>query len=376
MINSYEDLVALLPWTRYPGNPIIDSPQPDSYVNLNPSSWIIDPLDSSKFLLYMGEFQGAGTNGKISLFTGYLNNPSALTLYGDVITPAMLTGAGISSTWGGAVYGNVVVSGSTVYYCFDTNPIGPIYIATSTDGGRTFTLNATPLLSPDEGEGEGGFETPFMTNYGGATWYLYFTVREPSPSYGFFGQDVATASSPTGPWTRQGVNTLPNGLGGSFASFGCEGAQYYKFGSDYIAIYNGFTGANFAIGLAYSSSPLSVFSADTEINPILHGVGGSGWESYGVVCPVLAIPSSSYSCVLFYGGFPSDMVHVNVGMVTVDIPASSPSSSPSHSVSASPSVSVSASASTSHIGLYLRTISGTPVTLRKIDGTPISLESL
>ena len=63
-------------------------------------------------------------------------------------------------------------------------------------------------------------------------------------------------------------------------------------------------------------------------------------------------------------------------------PSHSVSSSPSHSVSSSPSASGSASpsgsvsVSPSHIGLYLRTITGVPVTLKTVAGIPITLENL
>jgi hypothetical protein len=264
-----------------------------TYTNLCPAGWIVDPLDNTKFLLYVGRFQGnTDTGADIALYTGNLSDPYTLTLYGSVLGPSGSGWDSATARFGSAVYDN----GTVYYYYMGQNGTGitsyKIGVATSTDGGRTFTRYASnPILVGETGE---GVTDPSVIKIG-ATWYMYYSPRyTPGTPYGI---DIATSSDGL-TWTKTGTAAVRRGP--TYDNVYLEGGQILALGSDYVLLYNGNSQTDYwTINLAYSNTPNATFEKYGS-NPYWTG-SGSGGDSTSVAVPLLVEPTPG-RWILYYQG--------------------------------------------------------------------------
>ena len=136
-LESFQFLLDRMPPSKYASNPVITHDV--TYKNICPGGIIADPLDASKYLLYVGEFTGnTSVNARIALYTGNNSDPYTLTRVGVVISKG-IAGDGDST---GARFGHPIYNGGTVYYYYsgrNDSAIQSVLLATSVDGGRTFT---------------------------------------------------------------------------------------------------------------------------------------------------------------------------------------------------------------------------------------------
>ncbi len=126
--------------------------------------------------------------------------------------------------------GNVVHDGSTFYQFaanYSTNQID-LYTSPDTDG-LTWTLNTANIIAKgSSGQfDQSGIENSTVINDGG-TWKMFYEGRTGPYASAVYTCGAATASSPSGPWTK--VNYSGNPL---ISGPGCSGPWLAKVGSNY-----------------------------------------------------------------------------------------------------------------------------------------------
>lgn len=163
MFNAYRGL------TRYVSNPIIPLVGSTFYTSqLFDPSLIEDPLDSDYVLMYMSGMTSPVATGTISigLWRAAKSDPYTWSLIGQVLTP----------TGGSGDFDESHVRLSTVLYRSSNSKVYLFYegikadgstcsvgVATSVDGGRTFTrFGSNPILTPTgQGRNDGTYVSQF-----------------------------------------------------------------------------------------------------------------------------------------------------------------------------------------------------------------------
>lgn len=300
-ISSYTDLIAYFPDpAKYASNPVITADA--TYTNICPGGYVIDPADSTKFLLYVGEFLGnSRTGARIAVYRGSLSDPYTLTRVQTVLTAT-------SSTFdsNGVSFGSVVQVGATIYLHYGAQEavtlIESAGVATSTDG-----LNFTKVgqsLAPAATNADRGITDPTVI-YVSGTFYMYATQKTGAsaavalPNSGLL---IATSANGT-TFTKTGTAAVTLGTGFDPDAKYIEGGQVIKLGSDYVLLYTANSASDlWSICLAVnSSSPTTTFTKNTTLSPILQHSGGSGLDAQSVAVPLLVqFPNNRWVC--YYQG--------------------------------------------------------------------------
>jgi hypothetical protein len=114
--SSFAQFVAKSPPVKYGSNPIILHDA--TYTNICPgSSPIEDPQDSSKLLMYVGEFQGNDSiDARVAVYRADKSNIYSWTRVGTFLQK------GVNSTFhdqNGVRFGNAIVHEGTIYYFYN-----------------------------------------------------------------------------------------------------------------------------------------------------------------------------------------------------------------------------------------------------------------
>lgn len=135
----------------------------------------------------------------------------------------------------------------------------------------------------------------------GSTYYLYFfgganTGFEATPA----SIGVATASSPSGPWTFK-TTALLAPAGSGWNAVICYRPYVVASGGTYYLFYNAQNGSGLeAIGYATASTPDGTYT-NSGSNPIIANGNGSGWNGQRVGDPVV-LPNPAGGWLMFYCG--------------------------------------------------------------------------
>jgi hypothetical protein len=307
-----DDFLALTPPNTYPYT-IINHDA--IYTNICPGGIMTDPADSTKFLLYVGEFPGnTRTNSRVSVYRGTKTAPYNLARVGVVLEK------GVDATnddENGAAFGSVVVEGVNdyVYYYCGIQGVGAgaqtICRATSTDG---ITWTKTGQVVVPDGVNEFNLTDPVVKIFG-STYYMYVTGKF---NTGLPKSIVIYSSADGISWTRVGEAV---GLGASGTTYDgqyIEGCDVIQVGSDYVMLYTCANNGNvWSGGFARATTPNQVTWTKEVIPFFQHGYNGADRRSVAV--PLIFNPYGD-QWIMFYQGTtifqPSDTWDLMVAQFT------------------------------------------------------------
>jgi predicted GH43/DUF377 family glycosyl hydrolase len=191
-----------------------------------------------------------------------------------------------------------------MYYRNDTTNGASINVMSSIDGLNWVELG--PILTNSSSGWDSAEVIAPSVYFDGNTYYLYYEADDASaPGKRAIG--VATATSPTGPFTKYSGNPVLESTlhweGVMSSGYGIVGTPVITRASNgiFYLFYHGFSDGADNIGVAYSNNPLGPWKKEPN-NPIL-GLGPSGsWDDTKVA------PSSVYfdgatKVMVFYEGF-------------------------------------------------------------------------
>ncbi len=170
---------------------------------------------------------GAGTR------IGYANSNDGIT-WTKSANPVLVAGAdgATDDTW--LTVPSVVLNNGTYYmtYCGNDGAVARIHLATATNPAGPWTKRGV-ILSPDQ-----AYEDNFLYNsslmYDGQ-WKMWYTAGKIASAGGepeFIA--YATASTPTGPWTKYGGNPIVRSMGdGGWLNIGVGGPNVIKKNNTY-----------------------------------------------------------------------------------------------------------------------------------------------
>jgi predicted GH43/DUF377 family glycosyl hydrolase len=201
---------------------------------------------------------------------------------------------GPSSSWDGqSIHDPSVVYHDGLYHMFYVGDRsgwtgGAVGYASSVDGKVWEEYASNPVL---EGDGT-GFDSKavvgILATVEGDTWVLYYLGQEMYGSMTRSGIGRATASDPTGAWTREEDPVLTPGSPGEWDDRGVAAASVIATEEGYVMYYEGgdlVGDANIMIGMATSldgitwtkyDDPATTESPYAESDPVLQ-VGLEGW---------------------------------------------------------------------------------------------------
>ena len=294
-IDSLEELLTYLPGLKYAGNPIINAGV--TYTNIAPGGFIVDPLDPTQYLLYVGEFIGnSREDSRISMYIGSIYDIYDVSLYGVVLTQ---TAATFDSN--GVAFGSAVYRDDTVFLYYgaqqETTLLESAGVAISVDGGRTFS-NATQALAPLGTDVDRGITDPYILMEND-TFFMVATRKNGTTNSNALPTSLLIAYSLDGfTFTRTGDIPVSIGSGTDPDSKFIEGGQWLKFGDDYVLLYtaDGYSDV-WSLCLAYSETLSSTY---TKLpNPVIEH-SASGDDSNGAAVPNLVHFFNEY--LVFYQG--------------------------------------------------------------------------
>jgi len=173
-------------------------------------------------------------------------------------------------------WGSVWKDGDTyhMFYSYSDSGNGrKIGHATSSDGKNwTKDTDHNPILTPSgSGWDDGKVWDPAVWKEG-STWYMLYTGRDSAETADAIG--LATASDPSGPWTKDSSNPVLEGTSGEWDANTVENMNLMKIGSTYYLWYNTLlgVGSDRKTGLA-TSTDLINWTKDSN-NPIFGESGG------------------------------------------------------------------------------------------------------
>jgi hypothetical protein len=327
------DPVMITSMTRYASNPILP------YTNWSfttpgqvaEACIIVDPNNSSQLLMYFTAFPTVPPasfsldHPVIWRITGTVANPQGgWNLSSNIV--ALPLGAAGTFDEKGIRLGSCFVQGSTVYLYYTgynnsfNNVIG---MATSTDGGVTFTKYAgNPILTPTgQGRTDGTDVMNAAVIVDSGTYYLLYgyctgtggcSGGQVLPGYRY-----ATSSNGT-TFTKGGTGDI-----WTCAPTTCEAHRVRKFGNTFLQLYEeGDPSTNWHIVLLEAPTPIGPYTSYTG-NPILtHGAAGT-WDQYHVATPDFYFASNGAVFLTFQGGGdvfqPYGNNHWSIGIAAVTL---------------------------------------------------------
>jgi beta-xylosidase len=199
----------------------------------------------------------------------------------------------------------IKVSGTYyMYYRKDSTNGASINVMSSTDGLK-WTERGTVLTKSSSGWDSAEVIAPSVYLYNGK-YYLYYEADD-AKAPGKRAIGVASASSPTGPFTKYSGNPVLKSTlsweGATSSGYGIVGTPVISRGSNgiFYLFYHGFKSGADRVGVAYSKSPLGPWTKEAN-NPIL-GLGPSGSWDDAKVAPSSAYFDGSTKVMVFYEGF-------------------------------------------------------------------------
>jgi len=274
--------------TKYAGNPIIPRASLTSwYANqLFDFQAMIDPADATQILIFLSGSTGtAASTITIGYATAPVSNPYAWTVQGQILTAS---GSGFDAA--GVRLGSVVYDSNTFYlfytaYATDYTD-STIGVATSTDH-VSWTRQGQILTATGQGRNDGiTVNEPAVIKQPNGTWamvYGYNTSTTTLPGF-----RAATASSPTGTWTKAGGGDI----------YGNDGHSYfYEWHhlcrrpelNDYVLFYErGSSASTISVYQCYAASspdPSTTFTVLNGGNPLVPFGAGGAWDQYHTATP-------------------------------------------------------------------------------------------
>ncbi|HVB35376.1 MAG TPA: hypothetical protein VNJ52_13530 [Patescibacteria group bacterium] len=216
--------------------------------SIDSETWI--EANGQIYLFYCG-WNAGETQAEIGVATG--PNFQSLTKQGVVLAP------GSAGAWdSGYVCGPRIFHQNGTYYLFYFGGQGTSYeaapssigVATSTDLVTWTKASVNPILTPGT---TGAWDAkqlfrPFAFEWQG-TDYLFYNAANAA------GEEqigYATASSPTGPWTKYASNPVFSPTGSGWESSHVFDPEIFRFAGTWAMLYSGF-GTGQGIGWAFSS---------------------------------------------------------------------------------------------------------------------------
>lgn len=240
--NPFEDFMHTVPPVAYVSNPV--QVHDATFTNVCPAGIMADPLDPTKKLFWRSEFLGPHTDGcRTKLYTGSdINDPYDLgTLYGIVLQGSE------SYDIEGCRFGTPLIhpsNGELWYYYVgvDATFKWRICLATSTDGGRTYTKQGVVLDFDDITDFS--LSGPGVIIDDDGTWLMCYTEWsgvggvDDNPGVSDVGIKLATSSDGIS-WTKTGTFLIAIGT-----DMQIEDGTFYKMGDTYVILYTARTAAN------------------------------------------------------------------------------------------------------------------------------------
>jgi calcineurin-like phosphoesterase family protein len=192
-----------------------------------------------------------------------------------------------------------------MYYRNDETNGASINVMSSTDGLNWVELGSV-LNKSSSGWDSAEVIAPSIY-LDGSTYYLYYEAEDASePGKRAIG--VATATSPTGPFTKYSENPVLKPTlhweGVMSSGYGLVGTPVITRGSNdiFYLFYHGFRDGADKVGVAYSNNPLGPWIKESN-NPIL-GLGPSeSWDGAKVAPSSVYFDGSGTKVMVFYEGF-------------------------------------------------------------------------
>jgi Concanavalin A-like lectin/glucanases superfamily/Glycosyl hydrolases family 43/PKD domain len=201
---------------------------------------------------------------------------------------------------------DVIKVGDTfyMYYRNDATKGASISVMSSTDG-LNWVERGTVLTNSSSGWDSAEVIAPSVY-FDGSTYYLYYEADNANtPGKRAIG--VATASSPTGPFTKHSGNPILQPTeaweGHSSSVYGIVGTPVITKGPNgiFYLFYHGFKSGADRVGVAYSNNPLGPWNKEPN-NPILD-LGPSGSWDDAKVAPSSVYFDGATKVMVFYEGF-------------------------------------------------------------------------
>jgi predicted GH43/DUF377 family glycosyl hydrolase len=256
---------------------------------IDSETWI--EANGQIYLFYCGWNSGE-TEAEIGLATG--PNLQSLTKQGVVLAP------GSAGSWdSGYVCGPRIFYENGVYYLYYVGGQGASYEAAPSSIGVATSTNLTtwaksasnPILTPGA---TGAWDAtqlfrPYVFNWNG-TYYLFYNASNGSiEQIGY-----ATASSPTGPWTKYSADPVFSPTGTGWESNHVFDPEIFRFAGTWAMLYSGY-GTGQGVGWAFSPdlntwtrSPLNPLFVEWQTAPVkmeIHQLGDRWLGTFETAAP-------------------------------------------------------------------------------------------
>jgi len=298
---TYAQITALLPVTKYSGNPLIVSKQSGSnqawfWSQIYDAQVLVNPSDNTQLIMYTSGMHAPLATGvqSIGRWTASANNIyfwSQVGVKNPVFGPNASYWDNTTSGTGNRL-GSVIYVKGAFYMYYTGGRLGShpaIGLATSTDGikfARTGNSGSNLGLVLQPTVDEQGLEDPSVL-YDNGTWYMVYAYRRKG-GYDSYTRGVTlpafrVATSDDGiNWTKVGGNgsvagtdVLSHGGLNTWDGYHIEWHQVYKIADGYLMIYeaigakpDGTNNVTGNTGFAFSSSMTGVFTKYSR-NPVI-----------------------------------------------------------------------------------------------------------
>jgi len=298
-IAEYAELKAAIRGTaRYAGNPVISHGKAWASRQVHFSIVMIDPADASKLIMFYGGGSCYDNDYAIGRATADVANPYVWIEYAG--NPIVTKTDGLKCIVGTHA---VIWNPSDKKFYMYADAFGEdisqwkywVGLWTSTDGFK-FTYQGRVLgpTSPETVVGGAG-----VIREDADHWYMYYCYRTAGATLP--GIRCATSSDGIS-WTKTGTGDIVSVSASGYDDTYIEGTQAMKIGNTYVLFYSGHDASEnrWTSCLAYSTSPTSGFTKDTD-NPVFIAGSAGQWDSQHVSCTTVG-PVNGNPKYLFYQG--------------------------------------------------------------------------
>lgn len=314
--NEYNEFISKTPPTRLsPNNPVVVND--GTYENICPGGIVVDPLDSTKFIFYCGEFFGSTTVGaRISYFIGNLTDPYTLGSRQGIA----LAGTPSTDDQNGTRFGCVLNVNGVIYYWYvgvSATYKWRIFLATSSDG-RVFTKQG--MVLDFNNVDEKSISDPSIVYFNGVFYMIYTCwdglTSPPNNNPGKSTIGLKSATSTDGiNWTKGNLVLIAPGINGTFDDNNAEGGQLLRFQEKWVILYNANDGTLWSIGITTGVG----FDRKFSIGSLFFSAAApTAWDDRLVAVPlVYDFPSGT---VMYYQALSlTDPLAIDVGAANLII---------------------------------------------------------